>query len=122
MRAKEKRLFIRLTVYHLTKYKPLSGTRQISTPVLASLKNISAGGACLRTQEYLPISSLLELRINFPTFEHPLSCLAKVVWIKKIGRPGHYELGVQFQDLDVATRKAIDEGIKFVKQKLSQRK
>lgn len=119
MGKKEKREFIRLKAYHLAKYRPLSpGSRQ-AEPILASLKDISAGGVCLKTELPLDLSTTLELKINFPPLNNPVSCLAKVVWVKKTGKPPCYEAGLQFVDLDQQTRKAIDAGIKFVKDKLN---
>jgi c-di-GMP-binding flagellar brake protein YcgR len=121
MRAKDRRAFIRISVYHLAKYQPLGGSGAGAVPILASLKDISAGGACLRTETLLPINSLLELKINFPAFEEPVSCKTKVMWVKKIGKRLRYEVGLQFMDLDQETRKRIDAVIKFVREKMSKR-
>jgi c-di-GMP-binding flagellar brake protein YcgR len=118
---KEKRAFTRLKVYHLAKYRLISGGKEMPALVMASLKDISAGGACLRVEEYLPKDTLIELKINLPMLDNPVSCRAQVMWIRSIASRELYELGVQFQDMDPATRKAIDEGIKFVQEKLSRK-
>jgi len=119
MRKKDKRAFVRLRAYHLAKYRISSSGAKEQVPVMANLKDISAGGARLVAEEYLSPSTLLELNINFPIFNEPLICLAKVMWIKQFRRSKRYEVGVQFQDLDGATRKAIDAGIKFVQRKMN---
>lgn len=123
MKSKEKRQFIRLNAYHLVKYKSLSPATQQLTPVIATIKDIGAGGVCLKTQEYLPVSSLIELRINFPSRTTPIFTLAKVIWIKKIGkRIIHYELGAQFVEIEESLKKIINEKIKFVHQRLKNKK
>lgn len=119
MGKREQRQFIRLKAYHLAKYRPLSPESRQAEPILVSLKDISAGGVCLRTEIPLPVSSLMELKINFPPFDNPVSCLARVVWVKKFGKLPRYEAGLQFSDLSEEARKAIDQGIKFTKGKLN---
>ena len=119
MRKKDKRAFVRLYAYHLAKYKPFSGKEAKVMPVTSNLKDISAGGVCLRTEASLSIGEILELIINFPPFEEPIYCKSKVMWVKKSGRAKRYEIGLEFIDLDKGKRKAIDEGIKFVQRKVN---
>jgi len=113
-KMQNKRSFIRLAAYHLVKYKPLSTERKETAPVLATLKDIGAGGVCLRTEEYLPVSSSIELKINFPFHATPISTLAKVVWIKKRRNARFYEVGAQFIEIEETARKIIDDHLNSV--------
>jgi len=117
-KMQNKRSFIRLAAYHLVKYKPLSTEKKETVPVLATLRDIGAGGVCLRTEEYLPVSSTIELKINFPFHATPISTLAKVVWIKKKHNSRFYEVGAQFMEIEETARKMIDDHLRFVSDNL----
>lgn len=122
MREKQKRQFIRLKAYHCVKYRPLSGDGQPRIPIPATIKDISGGGLCLRTEEYLPQSTLIELKINFPHIATSISALAKVAWIKQRGKSRRYEVGMQFVEIEESIRKIIDEQIKGVYARLKRKK
>jgi c-di-GMP-binding flagellar brake protein YcgR len=121
MQKKDQREFIRLKVHHLVKYKLLSSPGE-APAVLATIKDIGAGGVCLRTEEHLPVSSLIALKINFPNVATFISALAKVVWVKQRKKSGLYEVGLQFIDIEEPMRKAIDEQVKDVSGKLKKKK
>jgi c-di-GMP-binding flagellar brake protein YcgR len=121
MRNKERRKFIRLEVYHLAKYRLLSDAKDESRYILAAVRDIGAGGLCLVTEETLPLSSLVQLKINFPGISTTVFTLAKVVWIKQIKKTKHYLLGTQFIEIDESMRKGIDGKVKFVQHKLNER-
>ena len=120
MRKKERRAFIRITAYHLVKYKPSFEAKRETIPVLTTVKDVGADGICLRTQEYLPESSLIELKINFPSLDTPVFALAKVVWIKKRPKSSYYEVGTQFVKIEESLRKFINEHAKFVHRRLKK--
>jgi c-di-GMP-binding flagellar brake protein YcgR len=122
MRDKERRKFIRLEVYHLAKYRPLSDAKEAPSYILAAVRDIGAGGLCLVTEETLPLSSLVQLKINFPGISTTVFTLAKVVWIKQIKKTKHYLLGTQFMEIDESVRKGIDGKAKFVQHKLNEKK
>jgi len=113
-KIQNKRQFIRLSAYHIVKYKPLSTENQEAVPVLATIKDIGAGGVCLRTEEYLPVSSTIELKINFPFCATPIFTIAKVMWIKKREQGRYYEVGAQFMEIEESTRRLIDRHLKQV--------
>lgn len=113
MRKKDRRAFIRLSAYHLVKYKPLYGSNGQIMPVLAAIGDIGAGGVCLRVQETLPLASLIELKIQFPSLNTPIFTLVKVVWIKQLKRRGCYEIGAQFVEIEDSVRKIIDERVRI---------
>jgi len=108
--AINKRRFERLDAYHLVKYKLLSTPK--SSPVLASLKNISAGGICLNAKEKLPLGELIELTVNFLWAPKPVSIIAKIVWVKKPGKKNNYYYGLEFSEIEELIRKDIYERVK----------
>ncbi len=114
MRNDNKREFIRLKAYHLVKYRPLTEKVAGTEEVLASIKDIGAGGVCLKVEEYLPAATLLELEINFPQIKTSVSALAKIVWIKQIKRTKRYEIGAQFVEIQDGMKEFIDQKVKNV--------
>lgn len=122
MRYENRRQFIRLRAYHLAKYRPLSDQKgaEGSSPIIATIRDIGAGGVCLKTDNYLPVSTLLELNINFPNVSTSVFALAKVVWIKPIKKTKSYEIGAQFVQITDSVRLIIDEQIRRVYQRLKK--
>jgi len=121
-KMQDKRQFIRLSAYHLAKYKPLSFQKEEAIPVITTIRDISAGGICLRTEEYLPVSSMLELKINFPAQTTPIFTLVKVVWIKKRANGRYYEVGAQFAEIEESARRFINDHIAMVNKTIASQK
>lgn len=111
MRNKEKRKYIRLRAHHLVKYRLLVDGQAASPFAIAPVQDIGAGGICFNTEEHLPISGLIELKINFPAVSTPIPSLAKIIWIKQKSRARRYEIGAQFVDIEQAIRKIIEKRI-----------
>jgi len=114
MREKDRRKFIRLQAYHLAKYKTLSGEGKEPSTLAATIRDIGAGGVCFRSDEYLPVGTLIELRINFPHVSTSVFALAKVVWIRQRKKTRRFEAGAQFVEIDETVRKAIEGEVKLV--------
>jgi c-di-GMP-binding flagellar brake protein YcgR len=112
--AKERRNYLRLDAYHLAKYRLISKSGQ--RPIIAAIKDIGGGGICLQTEEYLPISSVIQVYINFPKISQPIPTLAKIVWIRKMGKRNIYEAGVEFVDIEQIFRNAIVRSVEVAKQ------
>jgi c-di-GMP-binding flagellar brake protein YcgR len=111
----EKRNYPRLRAYHLAKYRLI--TDSPGGPIkLTSLKDIGGGGACMRSDERLPLTSLVQLYINFPRSSHPVPSVGKVVWIKEIGKTKRYEIGLQFMEIEDLVRKDIANRVNSVDQ------
>jgi c-di-GMP-binding flagellar brake protein YcgR len=121
MQKKEQRKFIRLFVYHLVKYRLLSAG-QDAPLLVATLRDIGGGGVCLRTREPLPASTIIELKINFPPLDTPLSTLTKVIWTRQRKKSSYYEIGLHFVEIDKAIQKNIDERIKTVYSRLKDKR
>ena len=123
MAKKERRIFIRLQAYHCVKYRLLSAASKEATPfTAATVRDIGGGGLCLRTEELLPKSALVELKINFPHITTFIYAVAKVIWIKQRDKIRRYEIGVQFMEIEELMRKIIDAQVKRVYEKLKKRK
>ena len=110
----EKRKHPRLFAYHLAKYS-LSAPIKDDNPIIASVSDISAGGARLRLPRSLPVSSIIHLSINFPQLPQPLVSLAKIVWTRKLKKTGIYESGLQFIDMGEASKQKITARIEAIK-------
>lgn len=107
-RLREKRKYKRLSAYHLVKYRLLSDQPKDADFMLASVKDIGAGGVCLESDSLLTVSALVELKINLPSFSLPVFALAKVVRVKPGNRAGLFEYGLQFLKIDESAQAAID--------------
>jgi len=111
----EKRKNFRLNAYHLVKYRVSNALdKQL---ILASIKDISATGARLLVKEELPNLSQVEVLINFPWLDTPVSVVAKIVWVRILGRTKQFECGLEFVNLDDKIRKGIHERIRNAYQK-----
>jgi len=100
-----KRKYFRLNAYHLAKYRLLA--RSDHSVTITGIKNIGGGGICLQVEEYLPVDSTVQVYINFPKISQPVPAVAKVTWIKALGKKGSYEVGMEFVDIEHIFRDAI---------------
>lgn len=90
---KEKRKFTRLKAPLGAVYRRArKGVRKKDAVVF--LKDISGGGISFATKEALRDGDLLELEIQIPHLEEPVTAVAEVVWCTE-GRAG-----VRFCDID----------------------
>ncbi|MCM8791825.1 MAG: PilZ domain-containing protein [Candidatus Omnitrophica bacterium] len=121
MGFKNKRENVRLNAYHLARYKIIfNGVEKTTTFTLAYISNISKGGASLITDKFLPLGSILDIDILFPHLENAISCIAKIVWMRRFVKGKRYRFGIQFIEMDDEIRKLIDEQIKFVDKKFTK--
>jgi len=92
-----KRRFQRLPSSLPLRYKNLrkSGT----APLGASTRNISEGGVCFNSSEFISLACRLVVEINLPTTPKPIKAISKVAWIRKLPNGEQYELGNQFLDM-----------------------
>lgn len=112
--VQDRRKFPRLFAYHLAKYN-LSAPIKSDKLIMASISDISAGGARLRLSQNLPVSSLIQLFINFPQLPQPLISIAKVVWSRKLKKAGIYESGLQFVDIEDSGKQKISARVEAIK-------
>jgi c-di-GMP-binding flagellar brake protein YcgR len=117
-KKEDRRQYLRLKVYHLVKYRIISDKPPYSQPLLASIKDIGAGGICLFVEEPLPVSTNLELQINFPAIEKPIFTLGRVAWSKQVAKTNRYVVGIEFVNIEASMPKLIDDNVRFVYRKL----
>jgi len=124
MKLQERRAFIRLQAYHCVKYRILSevSVDQNKELTIASIKDIGAGGVCIKTEERLPIGALIELKINFPRIVTSIYAIARVVWVKQLDKLRRYEIGMQFTKIEDTLRKIVDAEIKGVYESIKREK
>ena len=120
-KREERRKHLRLKVYHLVKYRVISDESPQPHPLLASIKDIGAGGICLITEEPLDVSANLQLQINFPDLKKPVFTLGRVAWLKQVAKMNRYEVGVEFVNIEASLRALIDGDVRFVYRKLKKR-
>ena len=95
--ASEKRRFQRLESALPLQYKNL---RKSGVPSSGSLtRNLSEGGVCFKTGEFISLACRLVLEISLPTNPKPIKAISKVAWIRRIPSTDQYELGNQFLDM-----------------------
>lgn len=71
-----------------------------TNPTVGSLtRNISEGGVCFESSEFISLACRLVLEINLPTVPKPIKAISKVAWIRKLPTSDQYELGNQFLDM-----------------------
>ena len=95
--TEEKRRYKRIESKLPLQYKNL---RKPGEPPTGSLtKNISEGGICFKSNEFISLACRLVVEISLPTAPKPIKAIAKVAWIKKTPNGDQYELGNQFLDM-----------------------
>lgn len=119
-KKEERRKHLRLKVYHLVKYQVVSDKSPQPHPLLASIKDIGAGGICLITDEPLDVSTNLQLQINFPDLKKPIFTLGHVVWSKQVAKMNRYEVGIEFVNIEASLPALIDSDVRFVYRKLKR--
>ncbi len=71
------------------------------------LKNISEGGVCFSTREFMSLACRLVLNINLPNNSKPIKAISKVAWIKRMPAGDQYEMGNQFLEIAREDREQI---------------
>lgn len=78
-------------------YKNLRKTGAL--PAGSLTRNLSEGGVCFETSEFISLACRLVLEINLPTGPKPIKAISKVAWIRRMPSSGQYEMGNQFLDM-----------------------
>lgn len=69
-------------------------------PSLGSVsRNISEGGVCFKSNQFISLACRLVLEITLPTMPKPIKAISKVAWIRKMPAGDQYELGNQFLEM-----------------------
>jgi hypothetical protein len=101
----EKRNCKRKTCYVPIEYRNL---KDPEGPVLAAVAaNISEGGLCFKSGEFISFAGRLTLEVILPTSKQSAKAIAKVVWIKKSVGNDHYEIGGRFLEMTKEDRASV---------------
>ena len=106
----DKRKFKRAVADLPLQYKNL---RKVGEQSIGSLaKNISEGGVCFKSNEFISLACRMVVEISVPTVEKPIKAITKVAWIRRIPNTEQYELGNQFLDMTKEDKAHINNFIK----------
>jgi len=74
--------------------------RKVTDSVSGTLShNLSEGGVCFMTKEFISLACRLVVEITLPTLPKPIKAISKIAWIKKIPTDNQYMLGNQFLEM-----------------------
>ena len=93
----EQRRYQRVECNLPLQYRNLKGKGLYPTGSLTG--NISEGGVCFKSNEFISLACRLVVEINLPTLAKPVKAIAKVAWIRKVPSGEQYELGNQFLEI-----------------------
>jgi c-di-GMP-binding flagellar brake protein YcgR len=65
----------------------------------AQIKDISAGGVKILTSVYIPLSTLVRLKITLSKLGESIGPIGKVVWGKRCENSDMYEMGLEFENI-----------------------
>ncbi len=113
-----KRIYQRLDNKVKVRYKVFETEKELIkrkeiTEEISATKNISAGGLLFIAQEQLTIGAILELKIQLPSSQELVECLARVTRVEEMLEPGEYDIAVCFLDLTSADRIRLDKFVKL---------
>jgi uncharacterized protein (TIGR02266 family) len=74
-------------------------------------QNISSGGLFVATHDLKRVGSQLRVRFVIPGLPGPVEADAVVRWVREVGDPEAYGMGVQFVNLSAPVQAAIDRFI-----------
>ncbi|HAJ57355.1 MAG TPA: hypothetical protein DCL35_06260 [Candidatus Omnitrophica bacterium] len=71
--------------------------------------NLSAGGILFFAGETINVGGIVELKLELPDSQEPVSCLAKVVRVEEIEEGKKYHIAIQFLDITSSDRMRVDK-------------
>ena len=95
--ARENRRFKRVGASLGLQYRDLRKSAEI--PKGSLLKNISEGGVCFSSSEFMSLACRLVINITLPNNPKPIKAISKVAWIRRLPAGDQYELGNQFLEI-----------------------
>ena len=108
--TEDKRKFKRVGADLALQYRNL---RKIGeTPTGSVARNISEGGVCFKSSEFISLACRMVVEISIPTSIRPIKAITKVAWIRRLPNSEHYELGNQFLDMTKEDKLHINNFIK----------
>ena len=95
-------------------YRDLKKSSEL--PKGSVLKNISEGGVCFNSSQFMSLACRLVLNITLPNSTRPIKAISKVAWIRRLPVGDQYELGNQFLEIAKEDKTQI---VDFVNSSLS---
>lgn len=95
--VEDKRRYKRVESALPVQFRNLRGTGGSITGSLSH--NISEGGVCLMSKDFISLACRLVVEINLPELSKPIKAISKIAWIKKIPTKEQYVLGNQFLEM-----------------------
>ncbi|MDD5436145.1 MAG: PilZ domain-containing protein [Candidatus Omnitrophica bacterium] len=105
--AEEKRRYKRVGADVPLQYRDLRKSAEL--PKGSVLRNISEGGVCFSSKEFMSLACRLVLTITLPNNPKPLKAISKVAWIRRLPVGDQYELGNQFLEIAKEDKVTISE-------------
>jgi len=93
----ERRRYKRLPSSLSVQYRDLKKSVELPTGTVA--RNVSEGGVCFNSKEFISLACRLVVEINLPALPRPIKAISKVAWIRKLSAGDEYELGNQFLEM-----------------------
>lgn len=110
--TRERRHFPRAAQPFEARYR-LAGELQVLWS-RASVINVSASGARIRSEEPIAVGSAVELELKLPGQQSPTLLRGHVVW-DHLEAAGVMEHGIEFTEATPTQRMQIDEVVRFVR-------
>jgi c-di-GMP-binding flagellar brake protein YcgR len=85
-------------------------------PAGSLTSNISEGGVCFKSKEFISLACRLVVEISLPNMDKPIKAISKIAWIKKLPSTDQYELGNQFLEITKEDKASI---MNFVNQSIT---
>lgn len=115
--GREKRAYPRVEMRIPVKYRVVADLNQVSLDRVVSEVveqnsiNMSAGGACIRTDEKLPQDAIVVLMFEIPGMGGPVKTVAKVAWCEEDAAIG-FKVGLQYLLLSEEQVKLIEDRLR----------
>jgi hypothetical protein len=75
---------------------------------MVTVRNLSAGGVNFNYDKDLGVGSVMDFKVNFPDYEPPINCLAKVIRIGKAPY-GLFHIAAEFSGMDEREKQMIND-------------
>jgi hypothetical protein len=73
----------------------------------AQTRDLSLGGLCFQTEEFVPLDTTLLLELRLRDSARPVRSIARVAWTRIMPSGHRYEIGSEFVDIILRERKAL---------------
>ena len=110
--AEDKRRFKRVGANLALEYRNLRKSAEL--PKGSLLKNISEGGVCFSSKEFMSLACRLVLNISLPNSDKPVKAISKVAWIRRVPSSNQYEMGNQFLEIAKEDKAQISNFVRNV--------